>query len=262
MTTLSYYCRGNPEHQALIFLHGFLGCKEDWKSMMRLLSPYYYCIAIDLPGHGKSLICEEPLDQVIRFIEELKRPCHLIGYSLGGRMALMIAERSPKLLSKKVILAGNPGLSLPEEKQQRIESDEVWAEMLENHPIEYFLEKWYAQPLFFSLRQNKKLYQTTLNKRMKQDPFALAKMLRIFSLGKQAAYRQFEKTLFLYGAHDKKFATLYHRLISNAPVVTIDNASHAMHLENPGQCTEVIKMFLGESNEYSNSSRMEVSQNL
>ena len=39
-----------------IFLHGFMGDKEDWLPIMRALALTHHCIALDLPGHGKTVV--------------------------------------------------------------------------------------------------------------------------------------------------------------------------------------------------------------
>ena len=49
-----------------IFLHGFLGDKEDWLPIMRALALTHRCIALDLPGHGRTLVTPAGADASMR----------------------------------------------------------------------------------------------------------------------------------------------------------------------------------------------------
>ena len=99
MSPFSTYCSPkefNTPH--LVFLHGFSGQKEDWPPIIRLLPNEWNCLSIDLPGHGTHhppLLSDYTYSAVVdsvtkRIQNELPptTPIHLIGYSMGGRVAL------------------------------------------------------------------------------------------------------------------------------------------------------------------------------
>ncbi len=140
--------RGNPSRPPLVFLHGFLGCKEDWEEMIPHFEDNYRCIAIDVPGHGSSPYCEDILSALKAEILHLcsEKPI-LIGYSMGGRIALQLRACAEKL----IILSGHPGLKAQKEKEERLKSDQMWSEKLLKIPFEEFFAQWYAQPVFQNL---------------------------------------------------------------------------------------------------------------
>ena len=105
----------------IVFLHGFLGTSSDWEPVCSFL-PDCHCIGIDLPGHGKS-----PFTKTFDFDIE---KCHLIGYSMGGRLAMGYAAKYPERIASLTVIAGHPGLISPEEKRLRLEADARWAKLL------------------------------------------------------------------------------------------------------------------------------------
>ncbi len=88
--------------KAVVFLHGFLGAKEVWKSFSKDLSKTQRVITIDLLGHG-STDClsyvhtmEEMAEAVQAVLTHLKlRKYFLVGHSLGGYVSLALAELNP-----------------------------------------------------------------------------------------------------------------------------------------------------------------------
>jgi len=72
-------------------LHGFLGSKSDWKSIIESFSSDYYCMTIDLPGHGLSEIDKTTnsynIENTAKYIVELLQShnvnkCNLFGHFL------------------------------------------------------------------------------------------------------------------------------------------------------------------------------------
>ncbi len=101
----------------LTFLHGFLGSPLDWQD---LDLPGLF---LTLPGHQGR-----PLDLSL-LEKEIPKKTTLIGYSLGGRLAMDFAHRFPERIERLIILSANPGLE--KGKEERIEWDEKWAQLLE-----------------------------------------------------------------------------------------------------------------------------------
>jgi 2-succinyl-6-hydroxy-2,4-cyclohexadiene-1-carboxylate synthase len=239
MSEFSKLTRGDPSASPLIFLHGFLGRKEDWKGFFPFFEEQYHCIAWDLPGHGKTPYCESIQDALEN---EIVKCCHekpiVIGYSMGGRLALSLKERAQAL----VLISAHPGLGAEEEKEHRLHSDYLWSQKLLTLPLEEFLKEWYAQPIFHTLPKD----FATL--RLQQDAKALSLVLLQMSLGKQALCDEFPcPALFLYGEQDKKYQELYHRTLPRgAAVHPVVGCSHAAHLENTSECARVIREWLAQ----------------
>lgn len=192
----------------LVFLHGFLGTSADWRPLCSYL-PLCQCIGLDLPGHGRSPFMTELLIDIPRF--------HLIGYSMGGRIAMAYAKEHPEQIASLTVLSAHPGLKSEEERRARWESDQAWAKLLLELPIDDFLLRWYDQPIF-------KSFQPDWSMRRQQNVPDLAAALLHYSLAKQPFY---EIDRALVGERDAKFRALYKH-----PIV-IPDAGHAIHLENP-----------------------------
>jgi 2-succinyl-6-hydroxy-2,4-cyclohexadiene-1-carboxylate synthase len=200
-------------HNCLIFLHGFLGSPRDWDKVISLL-PEYSCQALTYPF-------QIPSDSI------------LIGYSMGGRIALRSSN-------PKILLSTHPGLQTPQEKEARLIQDRQWIKKLLREPFEKFLQDWYAQPLFDSLRAHPE-FSKIFSLRLEQDPKQLAAMLESESLAKQ----EFNTAaIFLHGQLDQKYAQLYQTL--KIPSLEIPNAGHAVHLENPQGCARLIRQLVKE----------------
>ena len=197
----------------IVFLHGFLGRSEDWLEVCAAL-PSCHCIGIDLPGHGDSPFEPDFTIDLPQF--------HLVGYSMGGRIALQKFQGKARTLT---LLSTHPGLTSAEEKKARLESDAVWAKKLLTLSIDEFLRQWYDQPIF-------KPFRPDISMRREQNVVSLAKALLHFSLARQP---RFEIDHLIVGSRDLKFKTLFPN-----PII-IPNAGHMVHLENPKAIAKIIE---------------------
>lgn len=220
----------------LIFLHGFLGVKEDWNEMITILKGSYDCLAIDLPGHGKEPYCDKILENIKILVQQSSQKPILIGYSMGGRIALQLRKH----VSALIILSAHYGLETKEEKANQLHRDHLWSEKLLTLPIQAFLKEWYAQPLFHGTDVS-----SLIERRAKQNPQALSRALMQLSLAHQPYIHDFPcKTLFLHGENDLKYRALYSKLPKTVTVSQIEKSSHAILLDNPASCSEKILRWL------------------
>src|SRR5688572_2561414 len=166
--------RGAP---AVLFLHGFMGSSADWRDVTAALGDRAFCITLDLPGHGASLglrpeayTIEESARAAIHVLDELRvqRPV-MVGYSMGGRLALYMALRCPERCAGLFLESASPGLESEEERAVRRASDQEKAKRLETEDFEAFLRDWYRQPLFASLARDRMLFQRTIEARRRND---------------------------------------------------------------------------------------------
>ncbi|MBS0628988.1 MAG: alpha/beta fold hydrolase [Verrucomicrobia bacterium] len=216
----------------LLFLHGFLGQKEDWDPVLSHL-PDVEKACINLPYNATDIaLAIKDLCQNAKII---------IGYSAGGRIALELKSRFPQNYGRVIAFSAHPGLKTDEEKRARWESDQKWIDLLKTAPFELFLEKWYDQELFNSLKKHPQ-FANILARRKTQNPSHLAHFLEHNSLAKKSISDIFPSTIFAYGKEDLKYAKLYRKLVT----FTVENAGHAVHLENPKACAMIIKGALDE----------------
>lgn len=192
----------------LVFLHGFLGTAADWEPVCSFLPPCQ-CIGLDLPGHGKSPFTEEIQIDIPYF--------HLIGYSMGGRIAASYAKQYPEQIASLTLMSAHPGLKSEEEREARRKNEERWIQLLFELPIDDFLLQWYDQPTF-------KLFRPDLSMRKQQSILGLAAAMCHYSLTKQP-YCEMKNVL--VGERDMKFRALHKKGI------VVPHAGHMVHLENP-----------------------------
>ena len=98
----------------LVFLHGFLGTALDWEKIITHLSPKRRCIALTLPGHGKSgppLSFMHAIEMIYSYLETLQLVTFdLLGYSMGGRLAYGLIHKYPNHIRQAFIIGASPGL--------------------------------------------------------------------------------------------------------------------------------------------------------
>ncbi|AHM61894.1 alpha/beta hydrolase [Flammeovirgaceae bacterium 311] len=96
----------------LLFLHGLGSNLTAWSKNLPFLSRHYRCLALDLPGYGKS--SKEGFspgmgfyaDVVAEFLDSLAlNECFLTGHSMGGQVAIHTALRYPRRVKKLALLA-------------------------------------------------------------------------------------------------------------------------------------------------------------
>ncbi len=257
---LHYTAAGNPHHPALLMLHGFLGSSQDFNSILPKLSQHFYCITPDLPGHGQTLTQPDgytfakTAQTLLRLLDSLNiLKAHLLGYSMGGRLALYSLWCAPERFVQVVLESASPGLKTELEKQKRIEQDEAIAQQIETTPLSKFLTHWYKNPLFHSLKTHPELYQAMLVRRQNNRSTELANALRGFSTGRQPSLWKslFElKTplLLLVGEQDYKFVRIGQEIAALCPQGSVavricSNCGHNVHVESPRQYMQAVIQF-------------------
>lgn len=246
---LHYEWHGEKKAHPALFLHGFMGSTADWKTVFKKLGKYFRCLAVDLPGHGKTDLLSEgnfysmpsTAEHVLNILDhEQVKKCALVGYSMGGRLALYLALHFPHRFDLLVLESASPGLASEADRATRRKHDEMLALELEHLPLNNFLQKWYDQPFFASCKRDPR-FQKMFSLRLQNDPRGLANSLRFTGSGVQPSL--WEKlgtlqmpTLILAGGLDKKFIDIGSRMkekIKNAQLKIIENCGHNIHFENP-----------------------------
>ncbi len=145
-------------------------------------------IAVDLTGHGKSTIPEDidrySMDQQVEDLEELFTELSLdqfilVGYSMGGRVALAYTVRHSKRVSSLILESSSPGLKTKVEREERQVADRQLAERILTDGLPAFIDFWGNIPLFASqktLSEEKQL--AVRNERLSQSEIGLANSLR------------------------------------------------------------------------------------
>lgn len=122
---LHYIQKGNGD-KTLVFLHYFGGAANTWNDVIDCLQNNFTCIAVDLPGFGKSPALSHPIsvddstNAVIGLIENLKLQNYiLIGHSMGGKVAINAAAKNLKGLLQLILIAPSPPSPEPMTEKER-----------------------------------------------------------------------------------------------------------------------------------------------
>lgn len=239
---LFYRTYGCFDKQPIVFLHGFLGSSLDFTPLIEKLAKDYLCISIDLPAHGLSPYLPGVISAVQKTIESFKITPFLLGYSLGGRIALYLSQKTTLPIKGSIILSSHTGLDCPSQKQSRLIADLAWKKKLETLSSLEFLEEWYKQPVFYSLHKKPLLLKELFQKRLFTNPNELGLVLEEMSLANYPLLNTFSSpTYFLYGEEDYKIKDLYSSFPSHIAKTEIKEAGHTVHLENTEACNDAIQ---------------------
>lgn len=227
-------------------LHGFLGRPNDWNSLFNGLS------------YAKQMFLEDlfqapplPFDQWANNFNNKAasfkdRPRILMGYSMGGRLALHALVDQPELWDAAIIISAHPGLDTEKAKLQRLEKDESWAKRFEEEDWSLLIKEWNNQStfsgddksfvreeLYYSrdilagvLRQWSVAYQDNLQEKIEQLPMPI---------------------LWIAGEQDLIFAEIAHKQKLKHPFSKIwvaKNATHRVPWQQQQQFLSTVNQFL------------------
>ena len=235
----------------LVWLHGFLGTTHDWQPVQHHFIDWPM-LSIDLPGHGGSgsqrVSGFAELSQRLNATLQHYQIEHywLIGYSLGGRVAMYYACRAARPgLCGLVVEAGHPGLKDDQQRQARLARDRLWHDRFRDRPLADTLQAWYRQPLFTELTEQQR--SELIHHRSAGDGPALAAMLHATSLSQQPdllpELRQLAVPFsYLCGEWDSKFIQL--AMQAGLPLHTIPAAGHNAHRASPAAFSDRLTQLL------------------
>src|SRR5699024_5672711 len=101
----------------VVFLHGLFGRGKNFTRIAKALEPEFSSLLVDLPNHGDSEWTEtfdyiDLADSVAAHIAEVteadQQPVHLVGHSMGGKIAMVLALRRPELIDRLVVVDIGP----------------------------------------------------------------------------------------------------------------------------------------------------------
>lgn len=227
--------------RALVCLHGFTGSPASFdllagalarRGVRRFLCPALLGhvqtgpTSVDVGGSNDPSVGAPAARQVeARFEDEVDRiatlvqrasfaGAHLLGYSLGARVALGLLARHPYLFASATLIGVNPGLGSVQERAVRAASDRRWCDLLERRGLAAFLVAWEAQPLFASQRELGAEELAAQHRiRASQSASGLSRALRVLGLGQMPDYRGVLATCplpvrLMAGERDEKFSAI------------------------------------------------------
>lgn len=248
----------------LLLLHGFMGRGSGWAAHATVFAKHFLVIAVDLPGHGRSGI---PLDPARASVERsaddlatiLARegcaPAHVLGYSLGARVALRLAAACPDVLRRLVLESPSAGLATDPERRARRAADADRAARLERDGIEAFVDEWEREPVFASQMGLPPARAARLrSERLRNRPAGLAASLRGSGQGSMDPLHERlagirTPTLVIAGALDPTGRARAETVAAGIPGTRLEilsGAGHNPHLETPLLFRSLVLDFLKE----------------
>lgn len=256
---LHFMTHGDERRPPVLLLHGFMGTSSDWEEIAARLAPRFFCVSPDLPGHGRSVglsgryTIEWTADLLKRVLEEARLDrVHVVGYSMGGRVALFFALTYPERCRSLVLESSSPGLVSEDERAARRGIDEARAVQIETGDYVEFLEEWYRQPLFETYKRHEGLLDRMVRSRRSNSPPDLARSLRGMGTGSQPSlWDRLDEigmpVLAIAGALDGKYVETAERmavLMPSARLAVVSDAGHNLHAEKPSAYVDILTDFL------------------
>ncbi|WP_406686396.1 2-succinyl-6-hydroxy-2,4-cyclohexadiene-1-carboxylate synthase [Rossellomorea vietnamensis] len=259
---IHYFVEVKGEGDPLVFLHGFTGDTTTWSRITDQLSVNFRCVSIDLIGHGRT---ESPKDatrytmergaaDICSLLDKLDiANAVLVGYSMGGRMALHFSLTYPEKVKALILESASPGLRTSEEREDRRKKDHALADRIEREGIEDFVDFWQEIPLFASQKRLSDGERSDIRQqRLNQSATGLSNSLKGMGTGAQDSLwdRLDELTCpvrLLVGELDHKFIHIageMKKLNPDFQILTFSNTGHAIHVEESRKFGTIIEELL------------------
>jgi 2-succinyl-6-hydroxy-2,4-cyclohexadiene-1-carboxylate synthase len=234
----------------VLFIPGFMQRGDAWRPVAELLPERYPSRLLDHAEHSFEGRLREIGESAASTPDGL--PPVLVGYSLGGRLALRAALRDPASFTAVVLVGSTAGIDEGPLRVQRAEADEKLASWIEVMPIEDIVALWERQPLFAD--QSDLLVDEQRPGRLSHDPRSLALLLRTAGQGTLEPVWHELRTLevpllAIAGARDDGYSAAAKRIAATAPnarAAIVEEAGHAAQLQQPARVADLITEFLDD----------------
>ena len=255
---LSYFVAGDGP--AVTLLHGFTQSGRSWRELIGHMPEGWRWVVPDLRGHGQTQVdrgapcsMDACTADLVRLWDELGvEKTHLVGYSMGGRLALHIGARRPERVLSLLTIGAHAGLD-EDAREGRRQGDEALAERIERDGVESFIEYWGSLPLFAGLQRRGPAYVAQIRAdRMQNHASGLACSLRGMGAGvMEPVWDKLEHVpfpcTFVAGQLDHGYVASARRLAATVPhgrVEVVLRAGHAVHQERPDGLARVLAAHL------------------
>lgn len=231
----------------IFFLHGFWGTPFDFEPLQKYLNFNFQPREVELEQFSPHSGLKNFVDSFSAQAFKTPGPRYLVGYSMGGRLALQALMAHPESWAGAVILSAHPGLTTLEEKVARTHWQNQWAENFLTLNQEELEVKWHAQEVFQGSTP------ATKPKLTKERRHFLAEALKYWGpdqhlFGWEDLKNCKTPLLWCVGAEDHKYLELS-RQMQEAKLpgafVEIPHAGHRMIFDQPKVVAEKVVAFIG-----------------
>ena len=240
----------------LVILHGLFGSGKNWQSQARRLAGHFQVFTIDLRNHGESFHADEMnysvmAEDVALLLYRLElSDCDILGHSMGGKVAMMLALQNPDLVARMIVAdiapvayfhhyddLINPILALPLERiESRAQAEQLLRQNIPEDQLRAFLlQNLVREPAGWRWRVNWKVIQRDMEwlsgfGNLPQD--WLIELPSLFIRGEKSDY-----------IGDAEIEIIKHRF-SDCRIETISAAGHWLHAEKPEAFNRLLVDFL------------------
>ena len=250
---MKLHYREMGEGKPIVILHGLFGFSDNWQTHAKKLAEYFRVILVDLRNHGHSEWTEDfsydlMANDVMELCGDLKlEKIILLGHSMGGKVAMRVAQLQESLLEKMVIvdmgakeypmhhqhiLAGIHAVDLPNIKVRR-EAEEQMSPFIESDGVKQFLLKnlYWKEKGKLAWRMNLEVLEREMENILSAIPSDPVMTPTLFIRGELSNY-----------ILDEDFEQIEEQFI-DSEIVTIPNAGHWVHSEAADEFLEVLLAF-------------------
>jgi len=258
------------EGSPVTLLHGFTQSGRSWREVISMMPDGWQWILPDLRGHGDTRVrpgsphaMDACMADLVMLWDHLGiSRSHLVGYSMGGRLALHVAAARPERISSLLTIGAHAGLE-EDAREGRRRGDEAMAQRIESEGLETFVSYWSSLPLFAGLeRRGPSFVAQVRAERMNNKAGGLAESLRGMGAG---AMRPVWNELahvtcpctFVAGQLDHGYVASARRLAQSVPngrVVVVQRSGHTVHQERPEAFARLLLAHLEAASEKSEAS--------
>jgi 2-succinyl-6-hydroxy-2,4-cyclohexadiene-1-carboxylate synthase len=253
------------EGPPLLVLHGFTGSARAWDEVGPELVRDARLIRVDLIGHGQS---PSPPDAALYSLDNATRDLcslldrlalervDLLGYSMGGRLALHLAVHAPGRLRRVILESASPGIEDADERARRVQSDNALADRILRDGLSAFVDEWEQQPLLLPaahVPEATRARQHAL--RLQNSPIGLANSLRGMGAGlQQPLWSRLARldlpVQLIVGDDDTRYCAIARRmqnLLPRADLTVVAEAGHTVHVDQPPAFVKTVRCALSRN---------------
>lgn len=241
------------EGKPMMILHGLFGFSDNWQTHAKKLAEYYRVILVDLRNHGHSDWSDDfSYDLMAQDVYELSQELELedlilIGHSMGGKVAMRVAQQYEDLLEKLIvvdmgiksypmhhqhILAGIHSVKVDTIKARR-EAEAQMREHIDSEGVLQFLLKnlHWKEKGKLAWRMNTAVLEREMPEILSAMPEGEVFTPTLFIRGELSNY-----------ILDEDIESIENQFL-DSEIVTIDGAGHWVHAESPGEFLEAVLSF-------------------
>jgi esterase len=257
---LNYQILGSDSSPKLVFLHGIMGQGRNWLSIAKKFSKQFQCLVYDQRGHGRSFHPNQgfELGDFSKDLHELlesigwKEPIHLVGHSMGGRVALSYASQNPERLKKLVIVDIGPSANWDSMQSILEKLDFVPTpflsrsdarDFMENQFLSRYPNKMVMEFFFSNLVDREGKYDWIFSKNLIRQSLELSRYKDYWGEFKSLQV----PTLYIRGSESTDLKEEeFIKVLKNNPRIrgwTVEGAGHWVHAEKPLETIKIIGEF-------------------